>query len=354
MIVKNAWYVAAHTDELKPGGVLGRTIAGEAMVLCRDDQGQIFVLGDTCPHRLAPLSLGEMVNGHLRCGYHGAMFDSSGACIKAPGEKSGAPEAGVRSYPVQEKYDCIWVWPGDPAKSHDESSIPEFMERYGMPPNECRSGLLPVKADHTLLIDNLLDPSHAEFVHRNSFGAAEWEFGDADWDGKREEDKASSHFSSNVHEKSIDFAFDLRNTPGGPAFSRAYGMKIGNESFNARVDLRMEVEWAPPGLFSYAIFLKKAGANEEPLRIVNLHIVTPETETTTHYLYRCSSYFTGGNSEIADFWFNIGERAFAEDKRVLEAQQTRMGTSDLMNLPIKSFQSDYLSLKGREILATMS
>ena len=352
MIVKNAWYVAAHTDELKPGGVLGRTIAGEAMVLCRDDQGQIFVLGDTCPHRLAPLSLGEMVGAHLRCGYHGAMFDSTGACVKAPGEKSGAAEAGARRFPAQDKHGCIWVWTGDPAKSHDETSIPEFMAKYGGPPNELRNGMLPVKADHTLLIDNLLDPTHAEFVHRNSFGAADWAFVDAAWDGD-EAKRPSAHFNSNVREKSIDFVFDLRNTPGGP-YARAYGMRRGQNDFDGLIDLRMEVDWAPPGIFSYAQIVKGAGANEEPLRMVNLHIVTPETERTTLYFYRCSFHGTGGNSGIADFWFKVAEKAFAEDKYIIEAQQTRIGTRELMDCPIQSFDSDYLSLRGREILATMS
>ncbi len=103
-------------------------------------------------------------------------------------------------------------------------------------------------------------------------------------------------------------------------------------------------------MFSYAKLIKAAGSNEEPLRLVNLHLVTPETERSTHYFYRCSCYWTGGNPDIRDFWFKTAEKAFYEDKLILEGQQKRLGTRELMDQPVKSFDCDHLSLKGREIL----
>jgi phenylpropionate dioxygenase-like ring-hydroxylating dioxygenase large terminal subunit len=63
MLIKDVWYVAAHSDELEVGGVLGRSIAGERIVFCRRDDGTVFALEDQCPHRRAPLSMGELIKG---------------------------------------------------------------------------------------------------------------------------------------------------------------------------------------------------------------------------------------------------------------------------------------------------
>jgi phenylpropionate dioxygenase-like ring-hydroxylating dioxygenase large terminal subunit len=39
---------------------------------------------DACPHRLVPLSAGTVVEGRLRCAYHGWEFDADGRCAVLP------------------------------------------------------------------------------------------------------------------------------------------------------------------------------------------------------------------------------------------------------------------------------
>ena len=47
--------------------------------------GLALALEDRCPHRRVPLSLGEVKDGRLQCGYHGWTFDgASGACTAIP------------------------------------------------------------------------------------------------------------------------------------------------------------------------------------------------------------------------------------------------------------------------------
>ena len=41
--------------------------------------------------------------------------------------------------------------------------------------NASRSGRISFNADYRLLVDNLLDPTHAEFIHRTSFGSSDWQ-----------------------------------------------------------------------------------------------------------------------------------------------------------------------------------
>ena len=66
--LRNQWYTAATSTELgaKP---LARTICNEPMVIFREQDGAVAVLTDRCPHRKAPLSLGEVVSNAIQCVY---------------------------------------------------------------------------------------------------------------------------------------------------------------------------------------------------------------------------------------------------------------------------------------------
>jgi vanillate monooxygenase len=67
---KNAWYVACSANEIE-GRLLGRRVCDEPMVFFLGPDGSVAGLEDWCPHRGAPLSLGQLCDGHLTCGYHG-------------------------------------------------------------------------------------------------------------------------------------------------------------------------------------------------------------------------------------------------------------------------------------------
>ena len=58
--LRNAWYVAAWSDELGDGGALGRTILKEPVALYRKTNGGVAAVQDRCSHRFAPLSMGKL------------------------------------------------------------------------------------------------------------------------------------------------------------------------------------------------------------------------------------------------------------------------------------------------------
>lgn len=72
---KNCWYMAGWSDELADG-LLSRRIADRPTVLYRLSDGTVAALLDRCPHRFAPLSLGERDGDALVCPYHGLTFDA--------------------------------------------------------------------------------------------------------------------------------------------------------------------------------------------------------------------------------------------------------------------------------------
>src|ERR1044072_7320032 len=124
--LRNAWYVAAWSDDLADGQLLPRTIMKQPVVLYRKADGNVAALEDRCPHRFAPLHMGKIVRGDcVQCPYHGLEFDSSGACVLNPhGTKNIPPRARVRSYPAVEKHKAIWIWMRDRPADHDK--VPNF------------------------------------------------------------------------------------------------------------------------------------------------------------------------------------------------------------------------------------
>ena len=349
-MIQNTWYIAAHADELRPSGVLGRTVANHPIVFYRAESGEVHGVEDRCPHRLARLSLGEVIGENLRCGYHGATFNPAGKCVSVPGQSRPPEGMGVRKYPVQERYGLIWVWPGDPALSGDESSIPDLL-KYGEAPYAFHNGqMLSLKCDYRLIVDNLLDPTHAEFVHRSSFGSS-------DWQASRSADSAdgaTEEFTLDMRDDGIDFSYYLPGIVGGPCFGAIYALKYGQKEFREKLDLEMHVNWQPPGLFSYATRMRPRGApSEEEVWVINLHLLTPETDDTAHYIYRCSALANDHKSDIADFWIQTCRKAFMEDKLVIEAQQAVAGPGDLMSHKLFDLEGDSMSLKGRDVLEAM-
>lgn len=60
------------------------TLFGRQLVLWRDAAGAWRCFQDACPHRLAPLSEGRVVEGQLVCSYHGWSFEGTGKCTRVP------------------------------------------------------------------------------------------------------------------------------------------------------------------------------------------------------------------------------------------------------------------------------
>ncbi len=165
--VTRAWYVACQSHELREAP-LARSIWGQPLVLFRDAAGQAAALLDRCPHRNLPLSAGEVVEGTLRCSYHGWRFGSGGQCAHIPaftGDPSRQAYAAT-AYPVQEQQGFVWVWA--------DLEHPPEREPYAFP-YDGREGYLIVKrevrAEATLhaVAENALDVPHTAFLHAGLF-----------------------------------------------------------------------------------------------------------------------------------------------------------------------------------------
>ena len=92
-LLRDLWYFAALSGEVRPGKLVRKLLLNEPIVLGRDKAGAIFALRDICPHRAAPLSAGRIVEEGgaqaVECPYHGWRFRTDGACAAIPSLMEG-------------------------------------------------------------------------------------------------------------------------------------------------------------------------------------------------------------------------------------------------------------------------
>jgi vanillate O-demethylase monooxygenase subunit len=142
------------------------------LVFFRSADGAVASLADRCPHRFAPLSKGRLCDGGatLQCPYHGLRFDSTGACVHNPHSNSSIPKAArVDSYAAVERHGLLWWWAGISTLA-DESLIPDYREFANAPPDATIRGYLPTDCHYELLVDNILDLTHADYLHAGTLG----------------------------------------------------------------------------------------------------------------------------------------------------------------------------------------
>ena len=163
------WYPVGWADRLQPGHIMPVTIWKQAIAVFRDTDGQLHALDDACAHKGVALHKGQIQGKHLLCPYHGWEFNGAGQCVKIPylTETQKLPCAQVRSYPVCEKYNLIWIFPGDAslAASSPLPEVPEFDDP------DCLIVPIPghFQAHFTICNENTMDVFHG-FLHKNLQG----------------------------------------------------------------------------------------------------------------------------------------------------------------------------------------
>lgn len=305
--VHNAWYVAALPEEIG-GKPLGRTVLGTPLVLFRQPDGAAAALLDICPHRFAALSDGALKNGNLQCPYHGLEFDGAGRCVHNPHGTGARPAAlDLRSFPVVERDDLIWVWPGDPALA-DGTAIPDFSCRVD-PARRTVGGVGHVDCSYKLLVDNLMDLGHAQYVHASN--------------------AASDAFERQLREVIVrDGEIEaLMTIPNGtPSVLMGKFMQGHNgQPFGDPVDMWNDIRWnRVSAMLNFIATAPVGGTREDSVNSRGTHILTPETETSCHYFFGSSRNFGLDDPEIDEILRAWQRQALNhEDKGIVEAIEAR-------------------------------
>jgi vanillate O-demethylase monooxygenase subunit len=165
--LRNCWYMAAWSDEVGDKG-LARTLLDQPVFLFRDGEGTPKALFDRCPHRFAPLSIGDVAQGVVTCRYHGLAFDGTGGCVRNPhGPVTRA--LATTAFPVIEAHRAIWIWMGDPALA-DPAALRDLSFLSQAPDTAFNKGYIAATGHYQLFIDNILDLSHTDYLHPDTLG----------------------------------------------------------------------------------------------------------------------------------------------------------------------------------------
>ena len=108
-----SWFPVALASELSTGAVLGQDFLGTRVILYRDPAGKSLVQSAYCPHLGADLSVGQVVDGQIRCAYHHWRFDCTGRCVNIPTGDKIPPGARIATYPSAEAWGLIWAFNGE-------------------------------------------------------------------------------------------------------------------------------------------------------------------------------------------------------------------------------------------------
>jgi vanillate O-demethylase monooxygenase subunit len=304
----NAWYVAAWDHEVtrKP---MARRIADRPLALYRTEDGKAVALADACWHRLAPLSMGKTVGKDgIQCPYHGIVYNSAGRCASMPAQETINPSATVPSFPVVERYRFVWVWLGDPTQA-DPDLVPDMHQMDSLEwAGDGETIFAP--CNYQLVLDNLMDLTHEEFVHASSIG---------------QDELSESDFVVTHDDRTVTVSRWMLNIDAPPFWLK--NMRDKFPGFEGKVDRWQIIRFEAPSTIRIDVGVAKAGTGApdgDRSQGVNgyvMNTISPETAKTCHYFWAFMRNYRLDSQLITTQLRNGVHGVFGEDEAMLKAQQ---------------------------------
>jgi vanillate O-demethylase monooxygenase subunit len=166
--LRHCYHPVCRSAELLENAVVPVRLLGDDWAVARIGD-ELVAMIDQCPHRLAPLSAGEIVDGTVQCPYHGYRYGLDGRCVHIPALGAGSPippKARVTTaFAVEERYGLVWLAPKEPVNGIID--VPEWDDpAFGvaaLPDQQWPAGA-------GQMTENFLDMGHLAFLHAKTFG----------------------------------------------------------------------------------------------------------------------------------------------------------------------------------------
>lgn len=329
----NQWYAAGFSSEVDRV-IRRRTFLGRRVVMFRDEAGVAQAVSGICPHRMMPMEEGRLDGNNLVCGYHGLNFDvHTGKCVKSPGSVT-VPQCSLISYPVREVGPLLWIWMGLPERAETTPIPPQASIGIGCEGwvTQCVDYKM-LKARYCLLVDNLFDLSHLCFVHGSIVGDTV--------------DTLCDLFVEKRDGRLVVYR-EVIDVPGDQ-FDR-----FNHPEYGERVSRRSETELLGVSLINAGTRSLEGPNLEEHLggNLNFIHLLTPETENTTHYWVMLTRDF---RTDDADYSRQIAEMQIAvidQDREALEKIEVLLQSAAGVPREI-SMRSDIGAIQARRRVADM-
>jgi vanillate monooxygenase len=332
LFLKNCWYVGAWSSDLNTA-ILARRILGTPILMYRTSDGTPVAFLDRCPHRLVPLSAGSRVGDTIRCGYHGMVFGPDGRCQHIPGQLQIPDTARVRTFPICEQHGLVWIWAGESSLA-DPELIPN-VPWTALVDWAAATGYTYVRADYRLLTDNLLDLSHENYIHYGTIG------------NEAEETIAAYPVTVRLVDGRVLHACrTMPNIAPPPMFAMMM-------QTSERINRWQNAIWTAPSINITDVGAQPVSAGQDGAFIARiLHLLTPETETSTHYFWAHCRKFRQKDQQLTASILAAHQRTFDEDKDMLELQQKSVSESG-QSVPTLALRVDEAPLRARRILNSL-
>src|SRR5690349_6322404 len=175
-IMRRHWLPVCMSEEVaeRDGTPVRSRLLGEDLVVFRDTQGNLGVLGEYCLHRRASLAFGRNEEAGLRCLYHGWKFDVEGNVVDMPCEAPGAAQRlgkRTKSYPARESGGFVWAWMGPP-EAMRELEPPAWAPAPGI-----KYAIVKICTDcnWAQVLEGSIDSAHSSVLHSTNMPAGEVE-----------------------------------------------------------------------------------------------------------------------------------------------------------------------------------
>ena len=165
-LLRRYWHPIATASELALNETKFVKVLGEELVLFKDRQGRLGLIGAYCAHRRANLAYGLAEEDGLRCPYHGWKYDRTGRCVEQPFDETVRPgnpskdNLKLPAYLVEELGGLIFAYLGPrpaPLLPRWDLLVEENVWR--------EIGYTVTACNWLQTVENILDPVHVEWLH---------------------------------------------------------------------------------------------------------------------------------------------------------------------------------------------
>ena len=179
-LMRRHWLPVCLSEEVaeRDGAPVRARLLGEDLVVFRDTEGRLGVLGERCPHRNASLVFGRNEQCGLRCLYHGWKFDVEGNAVETPTEPFDKKNTSVKAkaYPARESGGFVWIWMGPKEEDGNNPQGQRELEPPAWAPApETRISVVKMHAacNWAQVLEGSIDSAHSSSLHSTEMPAAQ-------------------------------------------------------------------------------------------------------------------------------------------------------------------------------------
>lgn len=257
-MLRRYWWPVGFSEEVKSRSApMCVRLLCEDLVLFRDGQGRVGVLGLHCSHRGASLEYGRVEDAGVRCCYHGWLYDVQGRCLEQPAEPEDSTyKDRVRQlcYPAEELGGLIFAYLGpEPAP---------LLPRYDLLVREDGTRVLSAGEEYCNWLqrgENTFDIAHVPFLHASGYPSMAMKRPHVAWE--------RTWYGLRVTSEIPGIATDRVTHSIFPSWSRISTARVGGRP-NHDLRMRVPTDDAKTTTFSARFYAHGDGDRGQPLVVM--------------------------------------------------------------------------------------